>query len=95
MESYLYHSLVVRTMKGSYLDKGTYESDCSSENGEYRKQRAIIRCDENGNINEIIQSTRDYSKEQCKSLYLEIFIAASVSLVSGTIGNTRIVIIIA
>ena len=82
-------------MKGSYLDKGTYESDCSSENGEYRKQLAIILCDENGNINEIIQSTRYYSKEQCKSLYLEIFIAASVSLVSGTIGNTRIVIIIA
>ena len=74
-------------MTESYLDKGTYESDCSSENGEYRKQRAIIRCDENGKINEIIQSTRDYQKEQCNSLYLEIFIAASVSLASGTEGN--------
>ena len=41
-------------MKESYLDKGTYESDCSSENGEYRKQRAIIRCDENVTVGDFV-----------------------------------------
>ena len=87
MESYLYHSLVVGTMNESYLDKGTYESDCSSLYGTSEKQRLVIRCDIGGNINEVITYSPDYVDETCGKISLEASIVASVSLASGTKGN--------
>lgn len=84
MESYLCRSPVVRTMNESYLDKGTYESDCSSLYGTSSKQRLVIRCDIGGNINEVITYSTDYVDETCGKISIETSTVARVSLASGT-----------
>ena len=74
-------------MKESYLDKGTYESDCVSLYGTSTKQRLVIRCDIGGIINEVISYSPDYVDETCGKISIETSTVASVSLASGTKGN--------
>ena len=70
-------------MNESYLDKGTYESDCSSLYGTSEKKRLVIRCDIGGNINEVITYSPDYVDETCGKISIETSIVASVYRASG------------
>ena len=86
--------LVVKTLSESNIDQGTYESDCNVVNGNNRKQRVIVNCDKDGNIIEVSVSARDYTDGQCKNLYLDLIIVASISLTSGTIGNHSMILVL-
>ena len=80
--------LAVGTLSESNIDQGTYESDCNVVNGEYSKERLVIRCDMGGNVNEVISYSAEYMDDTCKKILFETSIVASVALVSETQCNS-------
>ena len=78
-------------MSWYYLDKGTYETECSENAGSFSTERLIIRCDSGGNINEVISYTTTYEQSGCSTILQETSLVSSLSLSSGTQGTKNII----
>lgn len=62
-----------------YIDAGTYESGCMYVSSNYMRYRAIVRCDSNGNINELIYYESTFYTNACTQLLVEGSIVYSVT----------------
>ena len=79
--------LAVRNICCWRLDAGTYETECTTFLGQSSRGRVVIKCNDEGNIAEVIKYFPAYDDDSCSSLLLDYSYVFDVSLTSGNIST--------